>query len=776
MSPLRQLAAIMFTDIVGYTALMQGDEQVAIDKRSRHREVFESEHDAFHGQIIQYYGDGTLSIFSSAVEAVQCAIRMQQAYRAGKMEIPVRIGLHMGDIVYNETEVYGDGVNVAARIESLGVPGAILLSGKLNEELKNHKHILTRSLGSFEFKNVAQPMEVFAVEEEHLVVPDPEALEGKGRRPIKSIAVLPFVNMSPDPDNEYFSDGMTEEIINALTKIDELRVTSRTSSFFFKGKNLSITEIGQQLNVSTILEGSIRLSGNYMRITAQLIDVAEDYHFWSETFDRSTDNIFAVQDEISLLIAEKLREHLGHFEIAPHLVSPAEVPIDAYKQYLKSRYHMLKMSLPGIEQGMSLMEEVIRKAPNYVYAYLGMHMGYTLLGTLGFMPAGEAFAKGQPFLDKAIDLDEDLPECRLQMAWISFLQDWDLDQTYRHLQKVVEERPIVDFYQTMASIIVVERKFTTAMHYIDTAFQLDPFSEINHHLKGFIWYVQEKYEAAIPWFRKGLELKPESEVSHPELGQSLILLDRKEEALAHFQHLPESADPLLVQGGTALAHAAMGNYAAAHQGIQTLEAALQTDQLERALHFLILTETQMGHLEQAMAHIETAIQYRLPMLVYLNIDPMLKPLHQDPRFKALMRPVPGEHASVEVAERKYKKSLLEPASLVTYREQLMQLMQTQRPYVDPYLTLNDLAEKMEMPANQLSQLLNEGFDQNFSEFVNSYRIELFKDKVADPAKQHLTLLALAFESGFNSKTVFNTFFKKAVGMTPKAYKQSLSHQ
>ena len=190
----------------------------------------------------------------------------------------------------------------------------------------------------------------------------------------KSIAVLPFVNMSSDQEQEYFSDGITEEIINVLAKIKSLKVTSRTSSFFFKGKNIPISQIGNQLNVSIILEGSVRLSGNLMRITAQLIDVQEDFHFWSETFDRSIENIFAVQDEISFLIADKLREYLGHFEIEEQVPNTPNLSIPNYQAYLKSRYYILKMTVPAINKGVEILQELIAEQPHFPQAYLGMHL------------------------------------------------------------------------------------------------------------------------------------------------------------------------------------------------------------------------------------------------------------------------------------------------------------------------------------------------------------------------------------------------------------------
>jgi TolB-like protein/AraC-like DNA-binding protein/lipoprotein NlpI len=765
----RRLAAIMFTDIVGYTALMQQDEKVAAKARTHHREVFEQQHELHEGKILQYFGDGTLSVFESGVKAVECAIAIQIALNKDE-PVPLRIGLHMGDIVFDGTDIYGDGVNLASRIESMGVAGGILLSGKLNEELKNQQQISTVSLGSFELKNIENPVEVFSVTNDGIKVPERSELKGKQKEQTKTIAVLPFVNMSSSEENEYFSDGMTEEIINALAKIKGLKVTSRTSSFFFKNKNIPIPQIGKELNVSTILEGSIRLSGNKMRLTAQLIDVADDFHFWSETFDRSMEDIFAVQDEISLLIAEKLREHIGHFDINEHLVEDPQIPVDIYNQYLKSRYHILKMSKHGLEKGLSILEGIIEKQPDFALAYLGVHLGYTLIGTLGFMPAIEAFAKGQPYLDKAIALDENLPESQLNLSYNSFIAEWDFEGAYRHLAKSFELRPSVEYYQSMASVLVAEGKSKAALNYIETALQLDPFSEINHHLKGFIFYTQEKYEQAIEQYNKSISLKPDAEVSVLEKGQALILLGRFKEALEYFQNFPDrESDDLLKIGGLTMAYAASGDLTEANDGIKQLETALQSDAVGRAIILLINCKTILGKHEEALDLIEQGVEYRLPMMVYLYVEPILKPLRSNPRFQSLMRKIIGKETAFNPPERKYKKTLFDKKQLKKYKHQLESLMSDEKPYLDPSLTLRDLAQMMEIPPNHLSQLLNEGFDKNFAEYVNTHRLKTFKSKAADPAQQHLTILALAFESGFNSKTVFNTFFKKMMGITPSAY-------
>jgi adenylate cyclase len=765
----RRLSAIMFTDIVGYTALMQQDEAKAAQIRQRHRQIFDQYHQQYNGDILQYFGDGTLSVFQSGVEAVECALAIQLALQEGE-PVPLRIGLHLGDIVFDGTEIYGDGVNVASRIESMGVGGDVLLSGQLNSELKNHLQITTRSLGRFELKNVSQPVEVFALTNSGIIVPKRSELKGKQKSATKSIAVLPFINMSSKEENEYFSDGMTEEIINALTKIKGLKVTSRTSSFFFKNKNIPLRQIGQELNVSTILEGSIRLAGNRMRITAQLIDVVDDYHFWSETFDRSVEDIFAVQDEISLLIADKLREHVGHFEIEDHLVDAPDISVDIYKRYLKSRYHLLKMTKVDLDLGRSILEDILRERPDFALAHLGMHLAYTLLGAIGLIPSKEAFAEGHPFLKKAMELNPDLPECHLHQAYDCFIQKWDLPCTYDYLSKSFEARPSVEYYQMMASTLVAEGKPAAAMTYIDTAIQLDPFSDINFHLKGFVFYSQQKFDKAIEHFKKSVELRSSYSLSAMEWGLALIMSGRASESLAFFQNLPnEDPDDILKLGGTTLAYSALGDTKKADKGLKELEAHMTGEITERALLFIIDSKILLERYEEALELIEFGVQQHLPLLVYLPGDPLLKPLRSDPRFKHLISKIHGEKTSSAVSTRKYKQTLLTKEELNKYKSQLDQLMKDQEPFLDSKLSLRSLAQLMEIPPNQLSQLLNEGFNQNFSEYVNSYRLNTFKKLLTDPNYKHMTLLALAYESGFNSKTVFNTFFKKMEGKTPKAY-------
>ena len=330
----------------GYTALMQQNEQLAKIKHRRLKEVLETSVSAHHGKILQYYGDGALSIFNSAIDGVKCAVEIQQALRQ-EPRVDLRIGIHTGDISIENETIYGDGVNLASRIESLAVPGSIFISEKVFDEIRNQENLAAREMGYFEFKNIIKPVRVFAIDNKGLVVPGRDALKGKTKQPANRLAVLPFINMSADPDNEYFSDGITEELLNALTKVDGLQVTSRTSAFAFKGKNTDIRDIGIQLNVDRILEGSVRKSGSRVRISAQLINTADGYHIWSENYDRDLTDIFQLQDEISGIIANRLRENLALKEHEETLVKIPTQNIEAYTLFLKGLHFYNKVTPNG---------------------------------------------------------------------------------------------------------------------------------------------------------------------------------------------------------------------------------------------------------------------------------------------------------------------------------------------------------------------------------------------------------------------------------------------
>jgi TolB-like protein/AraC-like DNA-binding protein len=585
----------------------------------------------------------------------------------------------------------------------------------------------------------------------------------------KSIAVLPFVNMSSNKEAEYFSDGITEEIINALAKIRELNVTSRTSSFSFKGSRSTLSEIGKQLNVSIILEGSVRLSGTSARITAQLIEVANDFHFWSETFDRDLENVFVIQDEISLIIADKLREHLGHFLLEDQLVESYNVTFETYKKYLKGRFHLMKLDYTNTLKAISIFEEVIHEAPEFPLPYLDVNQGYAYMGTMGIIPAYEGFAKAQPFLQKAIELKEDLPETQLNLAWISCWQTWDLKQAHIHLNNALSLRPTDNMYLTMSNFLTIEGKLEVAMKYIDKALEVAPFSSVNINYKGFLFYMMAQYDRALPYFKRSLDLQPDLPFPIVYMGACHLLSGRHEEGLAYFNNLPEDNTGYLSKlGGTTIAHAMMGNMTKTEEGIATLATFLQTPSAGNVLNFLILCHAQLNNLETALAYMKKAIESHFPLVLLLPTEPLAKPLHNLPTFKKYIAEIIGQPNTIEPIH-KYKKSQYTDTEVIRYKNRLNTLMNDDKLFLNSELSLRLLAEYMNLPPNHMSQLLNEGFGQNFADYINSYRLQDFKARLGTDSAHQLTLLALAYDSGFNSKTVFNTFFKKKTGLTPKAY-------
>ena len=342
MSQTRQLAAIMFTDIVGYTALMGNDEQKAFELLDRNRQIQKPIIKQFNGRLIKELGDGVMASFKTVSDAVNAAMKIQQACSASK-ELSLRIGIHQGEIIFENNDIFGDAVNIASRIQTLGIPGSILFSKKVTDEIKNKAEFHTVSLGSFELKNVNEPIEVFALANDGFPVPKRSRMDGKLKKKgqkikvfaailltviviaayfiyknsisrndnieiiDKSIAVLPFVDMSAGKDQEYFTDGLSEELLNLLSKIPELKVIGRTSSFSFKGKNEDLRIIGEKLGVAHILEGSVQKDGNKIRVTAQLIRTTDGSHLWSERYDRDLEGIFKLQDEIAGAVVKQLK-------------------------------------------------------------------------------------------------------------------------------------------------------------------------------------------------------------------------------------------------------------------------------------------------------------------------------------------------------------------------------------------------------------------------------------------------------------------------------------
>src|SRR6188768_2728839 len=444
MPPTRQLAAIMFADIVGYTAMMQEDEVLAMDWRQKLKRKLEDEVKAHQGRILEFRGDGAMCSFISTIEGVRAAVALQLYMRAEPV-VPLRIGMHTGDVIFEENNIYGDGVNIASRLESFALPGSIFISGKVHDDIKNQKDIQSISLGKFALKNVKEPVEIFAISNPGIRIPETNSLEGKGEKVAekksieKSIAVLPFLNMSNDPEQEYFSDGITEEIVNLLTHIKDLRVAGRTSSFHFKGRDIDIRLVGQKLNVRTLLEGSIRKHDLRLRITAQLINAEDGIQLWSERYDRELHDIFAIQDEIALAITEELKITL--LEKDKVIINDKRTTNkEAYDLYLKGRFFLNKRG-SGIKKALAYFQEASEIDPEFSLAYSGMSDAYSLLSFYGAIPPKKGMPIARQNAEKAIQSDPSNAEALTTLAFISVYYDWNWAEARKRFQRVFEINP-----------------------------------------------------------------------------------------------------------------------------------------------------------------------------------------------------------------------------------------------------------------------------------------------------------------------------------------------
>ena len=624
----------MFTDIVGYTSMMHDNEQLAIQVREKHREIFEKNHEEFRGEILQYYGDGTLSIFQSAIEGVRCAVAMQQQLCEG-LKVPLRIGIHLGDIVLNDNEIYGDGVNVAARIESLGMAGAILISEKVYSQIRNQTGLQTENLGFFEFKNIHEPLEVHAISNQGIKVPDRSELKGKLAEKKKSIAVLPFANLSSDPENEYFSDGISEEILNALVKVNGLQVTARTSSFAFKNQQLDVREIGRILNVKYVLEGSVRKAGNRVRITAQLINSRDGFHIFSETYDRDLQDIFAVQDEISLSIANQLRELLTETEREDKLITAITDNVEAYEQYLKGQFYFNQWGDQAARKAKPYFEKAVEIQPDFPQALCGLGGCYIFFAFGGFISWSEAYEKGMPYLKKALELD---PESIESLVWLGAIQtfcEWDWKALKQTVDKLLKLNPgDARVYHPASTYFVVMGEMEKAIEMETKGLALDPVSvQLNFYLGIFnSWSLN--HEKGNEYFNQVLEFVPGHRTAIEMKGVDALVRGKPDEAISLFDQISEFGYRLHKSTLLGCAHAINGNTEEVQPHLNNLLRMAEQGQ-PFAFQNLAILYAQLGQPDEAFNYLELALDNKVGDSMMFRHDPLLQPLKEDKRFDQL---------------------------------------------------------------------------------------------------------------------------------------------
>lgn len=591
--------------------------------------------------------------------------------------------------------------------------------------------------------------------------------------PEKSIAVLPFVNMSPDPDNEYFSDGITEEIINALTTIKGMKVISRTSSFSFKGKNIDIRTIGNQLGVKTILEGSVRKAKTRVRITAQLINTDDGSHLWAKNFDRELDDIFALQDEISLLIADQIRENFGHFELQEHLIEAPTNNIEAYNQYLQGRYYQLKWNDEDMQKGIDCYKNSIALDPQFALPYFGAALSYGIIAAWRFIPYGEGIQQADHYLKEGLKINPHSFFGYFAQAIINFWGKWEFKKGHQAAQKAMALNPsFTEAEAILGEIYTVTGNFDLGIKHMNNTLTLNPLSPNHHYTLGNIDYLQQRYHQAIQRQEAALKIDPHFAISIEIIAACYILLQDYSKLDEFLINHPTAEQPDKCRALYKL----MYPEEPISIDLDTFRMNIQSNTSSSLIPWYLYIHIYLDHQELALDILENGMKQCAGQFINFRHDPFLAPLHQTERFQNLIHQVfPSSKLPNTKEEEPFvtnPNSHLDNEELNQHLRTITQLLEEESLFLEPSLSLKSLAEQANIHPNKLSWLLNECIGKNFNEYINSYRLEAFKQKALDPTNSHLTILGLAYESGFNSKTVFNTFFKKMEGTTPKAWVKS----
>ncbi|WP_298421805.1 tetratricopeptide repeat protein [uncultured Kordia sp.] len=582
----------------------------------------------------------------------------------------------------------------------------------------------------------------------------------------KSIAVLPFVNMSNDKENEYFCDGITEEIINALTKIKGLKVTARTSSFAFKNKNVHIKEIGSILNVTNVLEGSIRIYKNTIRITVQLINAIDGFPIWSKRFQRNLEDIFELQDEISLIIAEQIRENFGHFHIAEQIPTKGTKNINAYKSYLKGRQFQLNWKLEDYLKAIEMYKIAIQEDAQYADAYFSLSRSYGILTSWGYIEREEGIKNALFYLEKGFQINPNSYLGFFSKSSVSFWINWDYEKGILYLKQTLAINPNYAIaHEGLAEIYIATNQLEKALIYIDKAIAINPLSPNHYFTKGNIYFTKKQYKNAIEYLNIALEIDSNFALAiETKLACLLLLKDKK----AFNQYILER-DQLLKPDTCRLLfdcfHSKKSENKHTNITIQDSFKSLYP------WNFYLLIHS--GKITEAMAIFEEKINLRFGQLVNYKLDPFLAPLRSHKKYEYINKQIIS-HTTNEIihANDTEQKSNIKPLSAEetnAYKNLLINTLKNDQLYLNSDLSLKQLGNTINLHPNKLSWLLNTEFNKNFNDFINQYRLAHFKTIAIDPKFEHITILGLAYDSGFNSKSVFNTYFKKVENSTPSQW-------
>jgi adenylate cyclase len=512
-APGRRLAAVMFTDTVGFTASTQANEGRTLELLRQQAELLRPLLALHQGREIKSTGDGFLVEFDSALKAVQCAVNIQRRIHErnsedGQAPIRVRIGVHLGDVVQSGADILGDAVNIAARIEPLADPGGVCVSGAVYEQVRTKVTDRFEKLEPKALKGVELPMEVYRV------LPSWEgdgtsATVDAAHSPDKTrIAVLPFANISPDPNDEYFADGLTEELIANLSLVPGLKVIARTSVLGYKKGEKKVAVIGKELGVGTVVEGSVRRAANKIRVTVQVIDVATEEHLWTAKYDDDLDDIFAVQGEIATKVATSLPGSLTKPQVpVPELERPKET--QAYLSYLQGQALIWRTDEPSLRKSLEHFQKAIESDPTFARAYAGLARAYVNLGSEGYLTWTGAIEMGQAAAERASKLDPDLAEAHVLLGEVAFMADAPAEILDRELRRALEINP--NLAQAHSILSSLAGSFGIMEPYIseaEEAYRLDPLAPPMIRRQGEAYFNSGRLDEALAHWKKNFENDP----------------------------------------------------------------------------------------------------------------------------------------------------------------------------------------------------------------------------------------------------------------------------
>ncbi len=625
----------MFTDIEGYTSLTQSNENLALGLLAKHRELVRPVIARHSGREVKTMGDAFLIEFDSALEATECAVEIQRALRYYNQnaaeKIPLRIGIHVGDVVHQQGDVYGDAVNIASRIEPLAMGGEICISEQVYDQVHNKIPYVLSKLESRKLKNVDQQIDVYRLE-----LPWSESIKGSqpsaGRR---RLVVLPLVNISADSKDEFFADGMTEELIATLSKIRGLRVVARTSAMRYKGEKKTASEIGRELNVGSLLEGSVRKADSRVRINVQLVDASSEEPLWSDKYDRELQDVFAVQSDIAQQVAKALEVKLRDAE-SSQLAKQQTQNAGAYTLYLRGRYHWNARLEDGLLKAMKYFEEAIARDPGFALAYVGLADCYSMLGLYGYRRPSTVYPTARNYVTKALELDKSLAEAHASMGEILMQYYFEWDASAFELDRALElNTSYATAHMWKSTYLVAQGRVDEAMVECRAAEELDPLSMIIATELGKTLYFARRYHEAIDQYRRAIEIDPNFAIAHKGLAEVYSQTGKFDEAIEEIQKaIALSKGSIFILDDAGYIYAISGRRVEAGKVLQDLDQATEETWVPPFGRAAIYAG--LGDKSKAMEWLEKAYEER-SFLTWLKVDPIFDSLRNDTRFISLLQ-------------------------------------------------------------------------------------------------------------------------------------------